>query len=281
MTSRMTKNTILVLGASGKTGRRVAARLRLRDIDVRSASRSSQTPFDWFDPGGWDTALLGASAVYIVPPSTPGPMPEFVARAKAAGVERLVLLSGRGTGLAGDSDFGSDMLSAETSVRESALEWTVLRASNFSQDFDEDIFYPPLIAGELALPAGTVPEPFIDVEDVAEVAAVVLNQPGLHASQIYELTGPRAVTFAEATALISRASGRSITYRQNSAAECAANFVAQGLSKDAAHQVTEMFAMMARGIISQTTDDVARVLGREPGSFEDYVVRCAAAGIWR
>jgi uncharacterized protein YbjT (DUF2867 family) len=146
----MTNSTTLVLGATGKTGRRVAARLRLRGTPVRAASRSSATPFDWADPAGWDRALQGVTAVYIVPPAVPGPVHEFVARADAAGVQRLVLLSGRGADLWGDSTFGLDMRSAEDAVRGSALEWTVLRSSNFDQNFDEDLFHAPLAAGELA-----------------------------------------------------------------------------------------------------------------------------------
>jgi uncharacterized protein YbjT (DUF2867 family) len=146
----MTNSTTLVLGATGKTGRRVAARLRLRGTAVRAASRSSGTPFDWADPAGWDRALQGVTAVYIVPPAVPGPVHEFVTRADAAGVQRLVLLSGRGADLWGDSTFGLDMRSAEDAVRGSALEWTVLRSSNFDQNFDEDLFHAPLAAGELA-----------------------------------------------------------------------------------------------------------------------------------
>lgn len=269
-------STTLVLGATGKTGRRVAARLRLRGTPVRAASRTSPTPFDWSDPAGWDTALRGADAVYVVPPTVPGPVHGFVARAEAAGVRRLVLLSGRGADTWGDSTFGLDMRSAEDAVRGSALEWTVVRASNFDQNFDEDLFRAPLVAGELALPAGEVPEPFVDVEDVAEVATAVLDAPGRHAGRVYELTGPRALTFAEAAELVGRASGRPVP-----PAEYAAGLVDEGWGEDAAHHVAEMFVLMERGGLAEPTDDVAAVLGRAPRTFEDYVVRAAAAGAWR
>jgi uncharacterized protein YbjT (DUF2867 family) len=247
---------------------------------VRPASRSSPTPFDWSDPAGWDPALRGATAAYVVPPSVPGPVHEFVARAEAAGVRRLVLLSGHGADTWGDSTFGLDMRSAEDAVRGSALEWTVLRSANFDQNFDEDVFHAPLVAGELALPAGDVPEPFIDIEDVADVAAAVLAQPGRHAGRVYELTGPRALTFAEAVELISRASGLPITYKRVSPAEYTVALVEQGLSETDAHHVTEMFVLMERGVLAGTSDDVATVLGRAPRTFEDYAVRAAAAGAW-
>jgi uncharacterized protein YbjT (DUF2867 family) len=277
----MSNDTTLVLGATGKSGRRVVPRLRLRGIPVRAASRSGGTRFDWTDPGSWDAALQGAAAVYMLAPGVPGPAPEFVARAESAGVQRLVLLSGRGADVWGDSAFGLDMRSAEDAVRGSALEWTVLRPNNFAQNFDEELWHAPLVAGELALPAGAVPEPFVDLEDVADAAVTVLTEPGRHGGRIYELSGPRALTFAEAVELISRVSGLPMTHRQISPAEYIATLVEDGVAEDVAQLVAEMFVMMERGPIAATTDDLATVLGRAPRTFEDYAVRTAAAGAWR
>ncbi|TDD18304.1 NAD(P)H-binding protein [Nonomuraea diastatica] len=277
----MSNDITLVLGATGKSGRRVAARLRLHGTQVRAASRSSATRFDWSDPGGWGPALQGVTAAYVVAPPVPGPVHEFVAQATAAGVRHLVLLSGRGADTWGDSTFGLDMRSAEDAVRGSALEWTVLRASNFNQNFTEDIFHAPLVAGELALPAGAVPDPFIDVEDVADAVAAVLAQPGRHAGRIHELTGSRALTFAEAVELISRASGLPISYTEVSPAEYATALVEEGWGVQDAHHVAEMFVLMQRGLMREPTDGIATVLGRAPRIFEDYVVRAAAAGAWR
>jgi uncharacterized protein YbjT (DUF2867 family) len=276
----MTEPTTLVLGATGKTGRRVAARLRLRGAEVRAASRSSATRFDWSDPAGWDAALEGVTAAWVVPPSVPGPVYEFVARAEAAGVKHLVLLSGHGADTWGDSPFGRDMRSAEDAVRGSSLDWTVLRPANFAQNFDEELWHAPLLAGELALPAGAVGEPFVDLEDVADAAVAVLGDPGRHAGQVHELTGPRSITFAEAVALISRASGRPMTYRQITPTEYTASLVDQGVGEEDAHHVAAMFEIMERGLLAATTDGVATVLGRPPRPFEDYVVRVAAAGAW-
>lgn len=276
----MPKDTILILGASGKSGRRVAARLRLRGVATRLASRSSPTPFDWSDPTGWEAALDGATAVYMVAPATVGPADAFVASAQSAGVRRVVLLSGRGADSWGDSTFGLDMRAAESAVRSSALEWTVLRPNNFAQNFDEDLFLSPLRTGELALPAGETPEPFIDLEDVADVAAEVLTRPSGHAGQTYELTGPDALTFGTAVEMISRASGQFITYKQISAAEYTALLVEQGVDAQDAEHVTEMFVLMQGGSLATTTDTVASVLGRPPRSFQDYVLRTAATGVW-
>ena len=276
----MTDDTILVLGATGKTGRRIIPRLRMRGVAVRAASRSSATAFDWAAPETWDAALAGVRAVYLVAPPWPGPAHDFLARAEALGVQRVVLLSGRGADDYGDSTFGLDMRSAEDAVRGSALEWTILRPNNFAQNFDEDIFAESVAAGELALPAGDVPEPFIDLDDVAEVAVLALTESG-HAGKVYELSGPRPITFGAATELIARATGSPITYKQVSDAEYNAALVESGASPAEAEHVTAMFTLMSGGLIASATDTVATVLGRAPRTFEDYVVRAAAAGAWR
>lgn len=277
----MSTDTTLVLGATGKTGRRVAARLRMRGTPIRTASRSSPTPFDWADPGGWDAALTGATAVYLIAPPVAGPVHDFVAHATAAGARRVVLLSGRGADTWGDSEFGRDMRDAEAAVRGSALEWTVLRASNFDQNFDEDLFHAPLTAGELALPTGDIPEPFLDAEDVADAATTVLTEPGRHAGRVYELTGPRALTFAEAVELIARAADQPITYRELTPAAYLAALADQGWDPGAAEHVTAMFDLMARGLFAAPTDDVATLLGRPARPFEDYVARTAVTGTWQ
>jgi len=276
----MSTDTVLVLGATGKTGRRVAARLRLAGVPVRAASRSSQTRFDWGAPDTWGAALRGVAAAYLIAPEAPGVARDVVAAAESAGVRRLVLLSGRGADTWGDSPFGRDMRSAEDAVRGSAAEWTILRASNFDQNFDEDLFRAPLLTGDLALPVGDVPEPFVDADDVADVAAAALTHPGAHAGQTYELTGPRGVTFGEAVDLISRASGSPVTFKQISTAEYVAAAAENGLSEPAARSVADMFELMADGRLAETTDDVATVLGRPPRTFEDYVLRAATAGAW-
>lgn len=268
-------DVFLVLGATGKTGRRVAERLRAADRTVRAASRSSAAHFDWADPATWDEVLAGVSAVYLVAPTEPGPAPKFVQTAVAAGVRRFVALSGRAADSWGDSPFGLDMLSAEAAVRASGVDWSILRATNFNQNFDEDVFHGPIMAGELALPAEGVLEVFVDVEDVADVAVALLTEPG-HAGATYELSGPRAMTFREATEQIASASGRQVRYTDLTPDEYVAAMVAQGFSAEDAGYLVEMFALMSRGAFGAPTDDVRRVLGREPRTFESYVDR-----VWR
>ncbi len=265
----------LVLGATGKTGRRVVRRLRADGRTVRAASRSSEVRFDWDDPATWEAAVDGASAVYLVAPTEPGPAPKFVQTAVAAGVGRFVALSGRAADTWGDSPFGLDMRSAEDAVRASGVDWSILRATNFNQNFDEDVFHAPILAGELALPAEGIVEAFVDIEDVADVAVALLTEPG-HAGATYELSGPRGLTFREATEQIARASGKPVRYTDLTPEEYVAAMVAQGFSAEDAGYLVEMFDLMRRGVFGAPTDDIRRVLGRAPRTFESYVDR-----VWR
>ncbi|MBG0819416.1 NAD(P)H-binding protein [Planomonospora sp. ID91781] len=269
---------ILVLGGTGKTGRRVVRRLREAGVAVRAASRSGEVRFDWFEPDSWAAALEGASAVYLVAPEDPAPVHDFVKRAVDAGVRRFVALSGRGiehvTG-----DFGQGMVAAEQAVRGSGVEWTVIQPNNFDQNFDEDLWLEPLRAGRLALPIGDVPEPFVDVEDVAEVAAVLLTEDG-HAGRVYELSGPRGLTFAEAAETIGRAAGRTIEYVELTPEEYHRELLGQGYPEAAVRMLGALFEVHRGGHLAGVADGVRQVLGREPASFEDYAARTAAAGAW-
>ncbi|MGW0789740.1 NAD(P)H-binding protein [Streptomyces sp. NPDC002911] len=282
MTTRSTYGTssdILVLGATGKTGRRLAARLRgTGSARVRAASRSGEVVFDWTLPETWEPALAGAGSVYLVAPDDPSPVGEFVRQAAASGVRRFVTLSGHGMEKAGD-DFGQGMAAGEEAVRASGAEWTVLRPNNFFQNFDEDLWLAPLRAGRLGLPIGEMPEPFIDADDVAAVAAAVLTEKG-HAGHTYELSGPRALTFAEATRTIAEAAGRPIRYEELTPAAHRAELLADGWPEAAADALGGMFALHRAGASAEVTDDVRRVLGREPADLEPWARRIAARGTW-
>ena len=181
---------------SGWTGRRVAAGLQTLGIPVRIGSRSATPPFDWDDAAGWDACLLGVDAVYITyapdlaMPGATDAIQALVDRAERLGVRRLVLLSGRGE---------PEAQACEGIVQQSGLEWTVVRASWFFQNFSEGAFTEMVVARRITLPAGGTPEPLVDVGDIAEVAIAALSETG-HAGQVYEVTGPRLMTFADIAA---------------------------------------------------------------------------------
>ncbi|WP_116215294.1 NAD(P)H-binding protein [Streptomyces olivoreticuli] len=266
---------ILVLGATGKTGSRVLPRLRALGHRVRAASRSGATRFDWADRSTWDTALAGAEVVYLVPTETLSldERAAFVTRAKAAGVRRLVQLSVRGIDQDGTHP-------TEAAVRGSGLEWTVLRPCWFAQDFAApDFFLPGVVEGEVRTPAREGREPFIDADDIADVAVAALTEDGHH-GQTYDLSGPRALSITEALALISTATGRSIAHRHQTPTDYAAEQTAAGHPAADAEAIGAFLDQVSRGEDDYLSDGVERVLGRAPRPFEDYVKMTAEQGIW-
>jgi uncharacterized protein YbjT (DUF2867 family) len=268
---------ISVLAASGKSGRRVVAALRAAGHAVRAASRSAEVRFDWQDARTWPAVTDGAGALYLVAPEDPAPLRPFVDLMQEAGVKRVVLLSGRARE-AWRGRFGHAMAAAEDVVRGSDLSWTILGASNFMQNFTEDLWYEPLLAGRLALPTGGVPEPFVDLDDVAAVAARLLTSDG-YAGRTIEVSGPAALTFAEAVATIATSAGRPIRYEELTPEAYADQLRAAGLEEWVA-ELGGLFELMREGHIAAPTSGVEDVLGRPPRSFEDWVAHIAPTGVW-
>jgi len=278
---------ILVIGGTGKTGRRVVRRLKAAGaqtrIQVRTASRTGgDVPFDLGRPQTWAPALDGVAAVYIVEPDLrPGldrraRVPALVAEAVAAGARRLVLLSAHGVGEAGDDH---PLKSAEQAVRDSGVGWTILRPDWFSQNFSEAFWRQGILAGTLALPTGDGRTPFVDAEDIAEVAAAALTDER-HSGRIHYLTGPRAVSFGEAADLIGRATGRTVRHVDVAPETFVERQVANGVPPDVARLLTGLLVDIRDGRGAAPSAGVERALGRPPRRFEDYVAQTAAAGHW-
>jgi uncharacterized protein YbjT (DUF2867 family) len=272
----MADHPTLVLGASGKSGRRVAHRLRARGLSVRAASRSAATPFDWEDPATWEPALRGTHAAYIsyfhdpAAPGAPEAVGAFAELAVRRGVRRLVLLSGRGE---------DEAQAAERAVQRTGGDWTIVRASWFSQNFSEGYLREPVLAGEVALPTGDVPEPFVDVDDIADVAVAALTEAG-HAGQVYEVTGPRLLTFADATAEIAQASGRRVAFERVPLEAYTAAAREQGVPDDVVGLLGYLFGEVLDGRNAHVTDGVERAVGRPARDFRDFAEHAAAAGAW-
>jgi uncharacterized protein YbjT (DUF2867 family) len=271
----MTNTEILVIGGTGKTGRRVVERLRERDVPVRVGSRSGTPPFDWEDESTWEPALEGVRAAYVAyypelafqgAAEVVGSLADLAVR---RGVRRLVLLSGRG-------EKGAQR--GEQALIDSGADWTIVRASFFAQNF-EDFMYESVIAGAFALPAGDVAEPVIDAEDIADVATLALTDDR-HIGELYEVTGPRLMTFTEMAAELSKAIGREVRYQAVSSAEFGAGLRAAGLSDDWADGLTDLFTEIMDGHNAHLNDGVQRALGRPPRDFADYARRTADAGVW-
>lgn len=267
----------LVLGGSGKTGRRIIQRLKSRGIPARTGSRSGSPAFDWARPEDWDTVLQGVRSVYIsyapdlaVPGATDS-IQLFVDKAVANGVTRLVLLSGRGE---------AEAQACERIVQAADIEWTIVRSSWFMQNFSEGEFLQMVLEGTIALPAEDVGEPFIDVNDIADVAVAALTESG-HAQEIYEVTGPRLLTFSELAAEISEAAGRAVHFARIPSDAFAEGIAEAGVPEEVAWLLNYLFDTVLDGRNAYVADGVERALGRKAADFSAFTRRIAARGVWQ
>jgi len=266
----------LVLGGTGKTGRRVSERLQESGIQTRIASRSASPSFNWNDTSNWEAILDGVSTAYItyapdlaIPGATDS-IQRFVDLAVSRGVKRLVLLSGRGE---------QEAQACEQIIQTSDAEWTIVRASWFMQNFSEGEFLTMVQQGAITLPAYDIPEPFIDVNDIADVVVAALTEEG-HAYEVYEVTGPRLMTFSEVAQEISDVAGRDVQFIQIPKADFNQAIKDSGAPADIAWLLNYLFETVLDGRNASLCDGVQRALGREPADFREFAQRIAARGNW-
>ncbi|MFF9571825.1 NAD(P)H-binding protein [Streptomyces sp. NPDC014685] len=266
------KKTTLVIGGTGKTGRRVAERLTARGLPVRVGSRNGEPPFDWENPGTWEAALDGVGAVYVTYypdlafPGAAEAVGAFSALAVKKGARRLVLLSGRGE---------EGAVISEDKLKESGADWTVVRANWFNQNFNESFFLEPVLSGELALPTADAVEPFVDADDIADVVTAALTDDK-HIGRTYELSGPRLLSFHDVAAELSKATGREITYIPVELDDYRAVLRENGLPVEFA----DLFGLILDGRNASVVHGVEEALGRKPRDFSDFAKDAAATGVW-
>jgi len=275
MTDLKDRKPILVLGGTGKTGRRVLQRLRGRGLQTRAGSRFGDPPFDWGDESTWRPALQGVGSVYIsyypdlAIPGAPEAVRAFAETALGEGARRLVLLSGRGE---------EEAQRAEAAVQETGADLTIVRCAWFMQNFSEDYLLDAVRAGEVVLPAGDQREPFVDADDIADVAVAALTDDR-HIGELYELTSPRLLTFREAVGQIAQVTGRRIDYVAVSVEEYAAAAAEHGVPPEFVGFLTYLFKDVL-GQSAYVSDGVQRAVGRQPRDFEDFAGDVAATGVW-
>ncbi len=272
----MRKN-VLVIGGTGKTGKRVVEVLNQKGHNVRIGSRSQNPAFDWDNPETWSGALEGMEAVYITfqpDLAVPGALEAIeglTKEAKRQGVKKLVLLSGKGE---------REAELCEQAVINCGLDYTIVRASWFNQNFSESFFLEPIQHGFVALPKAHIQVPYVDARDIAAVAAEALTNDK-HNGEIYELTGPRFLTFEEIMEEIARATGREIAFTPISLPAYVKMLKEQGVPDDYVWLIDYLFTEVLDNPDNQLiTGDVEKVLGRKPIDFSTYVKETAATGIW-
>jgi len=266
----------LVIGANGKTGRRVAERLWEKGVSVRSVSRSTEVPFDWANQSTWAAALDGIDSAYVsyqpdlALPGAVDAIRAFLLAAKKADVKHVVLLSGRGE---------EEAEIAEKVLQDSGLDWTVLRASWFMQNFSENYMRDELLSGSLTLPVGPTKEPFIDVDDIADVAVAALTETG-HRNKLYELTGSELFSFSDAVSEIARATDKNLSFNPVSYADYEAALREQALPEDVITLLRYLFVELFDGRNASVAHGVEEALGRKPRRFADFARKAAIEGIW-
>ena len=268
---------ILVIGGTGKTGRKVASKLTEAGQNVRIGSRTASPKFDWDNPETWTKAMHGMDKVYITfqpDLAVPGALEaieELTKQAKRCGIKKLVLLSGKGE---------REAELCEQVVMHSGIDYTIVRASWFNQNFSESFFLEPILEGFVALPQADVKVPYVDTDDIAEVVvAALLNEE--HNEKTYQLTGPRSLTFKDVFKEISEVTGRDIAFTPIALPAYVSVMKQQGVPVDFVWLIEYLFSeVLGNPSNSEVTTDIESILGRKPKDFLDYVKETAATGVW-
>ena len=270
-------NRILVLGSTGKTGKRVAKRLQDLDMPIRLGSREGQPSFNWDEPSNWQEVLKEIESVYITfqpdlaVPDAVEKIRLFTETVKKTNVKHLVLLSGRGE---------KEAQACEQLIIQSGLDWTIIRASWFMQNFSENFLLDSILSSEVVLPTIKSLEPFVDADDIADVVVSVLTDKK-HYSKIYELTGSELLSFQSATSQIAVELNRSIAYTEISIEDYVAALKSYQLPDDFIWLIQYLFTEVLDGRNESLSDDIETILGRRPTTFKDYVFKTAKTGIWK
>jgi uncharacterized protein YbjT (DUF2867 family) len=271
------KSNILVIGGTGKTGRKVVQGLQAREQNVRIGSRSAHPAFDWQQPDSWEAALAGMDKIYVTfqpDLAVPGALEAIEALTRQAlksGVQKMVLLSGKGE---------REAERCEQVVMQSGLDYTIVRASWFNQNFSESFFLDPILAGQVALPQAEAKVPYVDTGDIADVAVEVLMNDQ-HNGEIYQLTGPRLLTFPEVIREIAQATGREISFTPISLTAYTGMLEAAEVPADYIWLINYLFTeVLGTEGNDVVTRDIERVLGRPAKDFSDYVRETADTGVW-
>lgn len=272
----MNNSPFLIIGKTAKTGLRVEKRLQAVGYATRGVSRSSSPTFDWEDQSTWRKAMQGTESAYVTfypdlaIPTAEQTIRDFIAVAKEVGLRHIVLLSGRG-------EEGAER--AEAVLANSGLDWNVVRASWFMQNFSEGFMIDGILGGNVMLPAGDIAEPFIDIDDIAEVAVAALTRSELR-NRLFEVSGPRAMTFAQCVEEISQAVGYPVLYTRIPMDDFNGALRAQGMPEEMLWLMNELFNVVLDGRNAQPANGVEEAVGRPATDFATYLQKVMASGAW-
>lgn len=271
------KTNILVIGGTGKTGRRVVEQLQNKGIEPRIGSRNSSPGFDWDNKDTWVDALSGIEKMYVTyypdlaVPGAKESIESLTYLAKELGVKKMVLLSGKGE---------TEAEACEKIVMDSGIDYTIVRASWFNQNWSESFFLDPILSGEVALPMSDVPIPFVDANDIAEVAATVLLDDSYN-GEIIEVTGPELITFKDIVNIISKTSNRRLNFHDITLEQYIEGMKQMQIPDDVVWLIDYLFSHVLTNPNNQlVVNDIERVLGRKAKTFSEYARETSETGIW-
>ncbi len=272
----MNTNT-LVIGGTGKTGSRVVKQLQNKGIEPRIGSRSVTPSFDWNNKATWEKALEGIEKMYVTyypdlaVPGAKKAIESLTHLAKELGVKKIVLLSGKGE---------IEAEACEKIVMDSGVDYTIVRASWFNQNWSESFFLDSILSGEVALPMSDVLIPFVDANDIAEVAANVLLDDAYN-GEIIEVTGPELITFKDIVDIISKTSNRDLNFYDITLEQYIDGMKQIQIPNDVVWLIEYLFSHVLTNPKNQlVVHDIERVLGRKAKTFLEYAQETAETGIW-
>lgn len=273
----MTLQNYLVIGGTGKTGRKVVNNLIELGLNVRIGSRSASPKFDWQDSSSWSDALESIDGVYITfqpDLAVPGALQaieQLSKLAKEKGVKKLVILSGKGE---------TEAEACERVIMNSGIDYTIVRASWFNQNFSESFFLDPILSGHVYLPCPEARVPYVDTSDIADVVTEALLHPE-HNGKIYEVTGPRLLTFEDVTKEIAMATNRNIAFTPISLEQYIGVLKQNDVPADYVWLIEYLFSnVLTNPNNSKVSNDVEKVLKRKAIDFSEYATETAATGVW-
>ncbi|MGC6432181.1 MAG: SDR family oxidoreductase [Jejuia sp.] len=271
------KSNILVIGGTGKTGRRVVEQLQNKGIEPRIGSRNASPSFDWDNKDTWVNALEGIERVYVTyypdlaVPGAKEAIQSLTYLAKELGVKKMVLLSGKGE---------TEAEACEKIVMNSGINYTIVRASWFNQNWSESFFLEPILSGEVALPMGDVLIPFVDANDIAEVATTVLLDDSYN-GEIIEVTGPELITFKDIINMISKTSDRQLNFYDITLEQYVEGMKQMQIPGDVVWLIEYLFSHVLTNPNNQlVVHDIERVLGRKAKPFLEYAQETVKTGVW-
>ena len=266
--------TTLIVGASGNVGSVLAELLQAKGQTVRKATSrppvaADQVQLDVIKGTGTDAAMRDAQQAFLLAP--PGYTQQdkllkpLIDSAKAQGVQKIVLMSAMGA----DFDESTPLRQAELHLERSGLRYNIIRPNWFMQNFNTFWIQGILQAGKIFLPTGKAKGSFIDARDIAAVASELLTS-SRHEQQAFDLTGAQALDHDEVAAILSKASGRPITYEDIPDEAMLSALTGAGLPRDYAEFLLIILGAFKAGAAQRITQAVPEIIGRAPISLEQY-----------